>query len=151
MLEAEVWLDIASRTVLYVPSALRTSAICLLFLVCWGFNIRGFDSSRIPFRAALGFKKHEADFTSLLSFCKLLFVLLLLCFIAHEVLVLEGLPRGGNVPLLLVWISSLLFLGLSSHKTAVEMRSNISDRVIAFVKCKDVSPLLACDEAVPSL
>jgi hypothetical protein len=111
MLALEVWLEICSRTVTYVPSILRLAAICLLFLYAWSLNIRGFEKAHIPFRMALGFKKMDGDAHAISSLCKFLFGWLILCLGLHEALLLQDLQRAKNFPLLLFWTAVIMFFG----------------------------------------
>lgn len=60
--EAEAVLAVCTRAVIYVPVVFRSSAIVLLFVLCWAINVYGFDRAHLPFRRVMNLPQASAQF-----------------------------------------------------------------------------------------
>eukprot|EP00049_Salpingoeca_infusionum_P021709 m.4251 g.4251 ORF g.4251 m.4251 type:complete len:368 (-) comp4443_c0_seq1:192-1295(-) len=136
MWEVDILFDFATETVIHVPTSFRSAGIVILFLYCWSWNIRGFDSYQIPFRRLLDLTTASAD--DVATGAKTLLAILLLCFGLNELFAWLDIPRGQAFAQLLYYTLFGYLLLLSNVSMFVSARHFVAERIKHFVTLKPV-------------
>lgn len=124
--------DLATSIVINVPVVFRASGIAILFLWGWAVNVYGFENFRIPFRKALNIRRSDSQFDQINEAVKILFGVLLICFISYKLCGEYGFIWGQSLTLVMFWLVLLGLISFSKHSYFKEIRLFLFSRASSF-------------------
>lgn len=128
----EALVDLATSIVINVPVVFRASGIAILFLWGWALNVHGFENFRIPFRKALGIRRADSQFEQINEAVKILFGVLLICFISYKLCGEYDHAWGQSLTLVLFWLVLFGLVSFSKHSYFKEIRVFLLARASSF-------------------
>ena len=130
--------ETCSWIVEHVPATLRAAAVCLVFFTSWCLNLYVFDRLDIPYRAALGLKKTDADFSLNFRAIKWIWLWFAFCLVVFEASRATEHERAAHVTALLFWLVLAVAIMASRGKFFMAARNTIADFVKVLVFFREV-------------